>query len=98
MSYQRTAVPLKNQTRKILSEAQIRQGIGLLQKANVWLHVILIYGEHVSPVVLITHTRWGKDPADIPKESEDPTTSRVRERKISRDTSHALQELTRFWG
>ena len=63
----------------------------LIQKANVWLHVNLIYGEHVFPVILITHTRCGKDPADIPKKSKDSTTSPVRQRKISRDTSHAMQ-------
>ena len=56
------------------------------------------YGEHVSPVRSVTHTRCGKDPADIPKERKDPTISQVRQRKISRDTSHELQELTRFWG
>ena len=53
------------------------------------------YGEHASPIISVTHTRYGKDPTDIPKESEDPTTSRVRQRKISRDTSHELQEVTR---
>ena len=89
------AVPLKNQTRNILSEAQIRQGMCLLQKASVWLHMVLIYGEHASPVISVTHTRCGKDPADIPKESKDPTTSRVRQRKISRASPHELQELTR---
>ena len=50
-----------------------------------------IYGEHASPVISITHTRCGKDTTDIPKETEDPTTSGVRQRKISRDTSHAMQ-------
>ena len=57
--------------------------------------MILIYGEHASLVILVIHTRCNKDPADIPKESKDPTTSRVRQRKISRDTSHELQGSTR---
>ena len=56
----------------------------LLRKASVWLHVILIYGEHVSPVISVTHTRCSKDPTDIPKKSKDPTTSPVRQRKISK--------------
>ena len=58
-------------------------------------HMILIYGEHASPVMSVTHTRCGKDPADIPKESKDPTTLWVGERKTTRDTSHELQESTR---
>ena len=57
--------------------------------------MVLIYGKHASPAISVTHTRCGKDPADIPKESTDPTTSRVRQKKISRDTSHELQESTR---
>ena len=57
--------------------------------------MILIFGEHASQVTLVTHTRCGKDPADIPKESKDPTTSQGRQRKISRDTSHELHGSTR---
>ena len=57
--------------------------------------MILIYGEHASPVTSVTHTRCVKDPTDIPKEGKDPTTSRVRQRKISRDTSHESQGSTR---
>ena len=53
--------------------------------------MILIYGEHVSPVISITHTRCDSDPADIPKKSKDPTTSPVRQRKISKNTSHVMQ-------
>ena len=57
--------------------------------------MVLIYGEHASLVISATHMRCSKDPADIPKESKDPTTSRVRQRKISRDTSHELHGSTR---
>ena len=53
--------------------------------------MILIYGEHVSPVISVTHTRCDSDPADIPKKSMDPTTSQVRQRKISKNTSHVMQ-------
>ena len=37
-----------------------------------------------------------QDPADIPKKSKDPTTSLERQRKISRDTSHVMQEAIIF--
>ena len=55
-----------------------------------------IYGEHASPVISVTHTRYGKDPTNIPKEIKDPTTSRARQRKIkmSRNTSPELQGST----
>ena len=53
--------------------------------------MMLIYGEHASPVMSVTHTRCDSDPIDIPKKSKDSTTSPVRQRKISRDTSHAMQ-------
>ena len=75
MSYQRTAVPLKNQTRNIFSEAQIRQGMYPLQESSLWSHMVLIYGEHASPVRSVIHMGYDKDPADIPKEGTDPTTS-----------------------
>ena len=44
------------------------------------------YGEHASPIISVTHTRYGKDPTDIPKESKDPPNSRIMQMKISRDT------------
>ena len=44
------------------------------------------------PVISVTHTRCGKDPADIPKKGKDSTTSPVRQRKISKNTSHVMQE------
>ena len=50
-----------------------------------------MYGEHVSPVISVTHMRCDKDPTDIPKKSKDPTTSPVRQRKISKNTSHVMQ-------
>ena len=54
-----------------------------------------IYGEHVSPVISVTHMRCDSDPANIPKKSKDPTTSWVRQRKMGRDTSHVIQGSTR---
>ena len=75
----------------ILSKVKFSQNICLPQGSSDRWHVFLIYGEHVSPVISVTHTRCGKDPADIPKKSKDPTTSPVRERKISKNTSHVMQ-------
>ena len=49
------------------------------------------YGEHASPVISVTHMTRDSDPTDIPKKSKGSTTSLVRKRKISRDTSHVMQ-------
>ena len=95
MSCQCMAAPLKNQTHNILSEAQISEGMCLIQKSCVWLHMVLIYGEHVSPARSVTHTGYGNDQADIPKKGRDPTTSWAMQMKISRYTSHELQGSTR---
>ena len=53
------------------------------------------YGEHVSLVKSVTHTRYDNDQADIPKKGTDPITSCAMQMKISRDTSHELQGSTR---
>ena len=45
------------------------------------------YGEHASPIISVTHTRYDKDPTDIPKESKDPTISRVTKENEQRYTS-----------
>ena len=65
----------------ILSEVKFRQNRCLPQGSSDWWHILLIYSEHVSPVISNTHTRCSNDPADIPKKSKDPTTSPVRRRK-----------------
>ena len=85
------AVQFKNQTRNIFVGSTNQPNICLPQGSIVRWHMILIYGEHASPVISVTHTRCVKDPAAIPKKSKDPTTSPVRERKISKNTSHVMQ-------
>ena len=91
------AAPLKNQTRKIFvrSTNQSKHMSTSRIKCSV-AYDSYIYGEHAFPIISVTHTRCGKDPIDIPKESKDPTTSRVRQRKIkmSRNTSPELQGST----
>ena len=74
-----------------MSEVKFSQNICLPQGSSDRWHILLIYGEHVSPVISVTHTRCDSDPTDIPKKSKDSTTFPVRQRKISKDTSHVMQ-------
>ena len=91
MSCQCMEVPLKNQTSNIFVGSTNHSGHVPSSRINYWSHMVLIYGKHVSPVISVTHTRCGKDPADIPKRGKDPTTSPIRQRKISKNTSHVMQ-------
>ena len=84
------AVLLKNQTCNNFFRGK-NSVICLPQGSSDRCHILLMYGEHVSLVISVTHTRCGKDPIDIPKKSKDPTTSPVRQRKISKNTSHVMQ-------
>lgn len=95
MSWQYVTVQLKNQTRNIVvrSAFQSRPIPTAKIKCSV-AYSCYIYGEHVSPVILVPHTRYDNSQADIPEKGKDPTTSWVMQMKISRDTSHVMQGST----
>ena len=57
------------------------------------------YGEHASPIISVTHTRYDQDPTDIPKGKYGSNSLMNHANKDKqRYTSYVLTRIDNIWG
>ena len=57
-----------------------------------------IYGEHAFPIISVTHTRYDKDPIDIPKESKDPPNLTSQGKENKQKYISWITRIAKVWG